>query len=107
MAGILNPPDNSYEILRKRSGDAYRKIVLKDGYVVGLEFVKVIERAGIVFGLMKDKVNVSKFKNVLIADDFGLASLPEELGRTRLEIPTGATGVKVGAGAPVEEAGGD
>ena len=36
---------------------------------------------------MKDRVNVSRFKEVLVADDFGLAHLPEEIWRARLAIP--------------------
>ena len=34
----------------------------------------------------KDRVNVNSFKEVLVADDFGLASLPEEIWRARLAI---------------------
>jgi hypothetical protein len=33
---------------------------------------------------MRDKVNVSDFKDALLADDFGLAYLPQELLRERL-----------------------
>ena len=32
-------------------------------------------------------MNVSSFKEVLVADDFGLVSLPEEIWRARLAIP--------------------
>ena len=88
-AGMVNPPDDSYEALSRKDAHSYHKVVLKDGLVVGMVFAGGIERAGIVFSLMKDKVDAGSFKEVLIADDFGFASLPEEIWRPRLEAPTG------------------
>ena len=89
-AGVVNSPDESYEVLSKKYDNIYRKVVLKDGLMVGMVFVGNIEKSGIVFSLIKDKVNVDGFKQALIADDFGLASLPEEIWRARLEItPSG------------------
>jgi len=86
-AGIVTPPDDSYEVLSRRYDNIYRKVILKDGLVVGMVFVGNIEKSGIVFGLMKDKINVDGFKQELLAYDFGLASLPEEIWRPKLEIP--------------------
>ncbi len=86
-AGMVNPPDDSYEVLNERYDTTYRKVVLKDRLVVGMVFVGNIEKSGIVFGLMKDKVNVDGFKRELVARDFGLASLPEEIWRPWLEVP--------------------
>ena len=86
-AGIVTPPDDSYEIVRERHGDTYKKVVLKDGLIVGMVFAGDIEMSGIVYNLMKDGVNVNSFKEALIADDFGLASLPEEIWRPQLAIP--------------------
>jgi NAD(P)H-nitrite reductase large subunit len=86
-AGIVAPPDDSYEVLSKRYDNIYRRVVLKDGLVVGMVFLGNIEKSGIVFGLMKDKVNVDGFKQELLAYDFGLASLPEEIWRPKLEMP--------------------
>lgn len=87
-AGMMSPPDKSYEILSRRNGNTYRKVVLKDGLVVGMVFVGNIEKSGIVFSLMKDRVNVNDFKQALVADDFSLVSLPEETWRPRLQ-PSG------------------
>jgi NAD(P)H-nitrite reductase large subunit len=86
-AGVVNSPDESYEVLSKKYDNIYRKVVLKDGLMVGMVFVGNIEKSGIVFSLIKDKVNVDGFKQALVADDFGLVSLPEEIWRARLEIP--------------------
>lgn len=86
-AGIVTPPNDSYQVLSKKYSNIYRKVVLKDGLVVGMVFVGNIEKSGIVFGLMKDKINVDSFKQELLAYDFGLASLPEEIWRPKLEMP--------------------
>jgi NAD(P)H-nitrite reductase large subunit len=86
-AGIVTPPDDSYEIISEKHGDIYRKVVLKDGLIVGLVFAGDIEMSGIVYNLMRDRLNVEDFKQVLVADDFGLASLPEEIWRPQLAIP--------------------
>ncbi|MEM2254951.1 MAG: FAD-dependent oxidoreductase [Candidatus Bathyarchaeia archaeon] len=57
----------------------YRKIMLKSGKIMGMTLVGDVERAGVIFHLMKNKVNVEDFKHKLIADNFSLASLPETL----------------------------
>lgn len=87
-AGIVMPPDSSYETLVKKSGDIYRKVVLRNGFAVGMVFAGNIERTGLIYNLMKEKINVSEFKNELIADDFGLISLPDDLWRPYLTMPS-------------------
>jgi NAD(P)H-nitrite reductase large subunit len=80
--GIANPKeDGTYEILVKhdREKGLYKKLVLKDDVVVGMIFVNDIERAGIIFHLMKNCVNVKKFKQELISENFSLATLPARL----------------------------
>lgn len=52
--------------------------------LAGIVFCGNIERSGIVYGLMKDKIDVPGFKQALVADDFGFVSLPEPLWRQRL-----------------------
>jgi NAD(P)H-nitrite reductase large subunit len=59
----------------------YKKFVLRNNVIVGMTLVNCIERAGILFNLMKDKVNVKKFKQDLLRDDFGLAMLPVTMQR--------------------------
>jgi NAD(P)H-nitrite reductase large subunit len=88
-AGLQEPGDApGYEVLTCSDGDAaYRKVVLRDGRVAGLTFVGDIERSGIVLGLMRAGTDVSAFKEALVAPDFGLTSLPEELWRERLAPP--------------------
>ncbi|MDP6126877.1 MAG: FAD-dependent oxidoreductase [Dehalococcoidales bacterium] len=86
-AGLVMPPDDTYEVLSNQCDEYYRKVLLKDGLVVGLVFAGDIEKSGIIYNLMKDKVQVETFKQSLVADDFGLISLPEEIWRSHLEMP--------------------
>lgn len=82
--GLTNPkPDQALEIFTKEDSEkgVYKKLVLKNGAVVGMLFLGDIERAGTLFYLMKNKVNVKKFKDQLLADDFSLAALPLSLRR--------------------------
>ena len=85
-AGIVIPPDDSYETISIKKDGIYRKVVIKGGQISGIVFAGDIDKAGIIYNLMKDRVNVSSFKDILVADDFGLASLPEEIWRPRLAV---------------------
>jgi NAD(P)H-nitrite reductase large subunit len=83
--GIANPRDESvYEILVKHEPERnlYKKIVLKDNVIVGITLVNDVERAGTLFHLMKNHVNVKRFKKELVSTDFGLAMLPASLRKT-------------------------
>lgn len=89
-AGLVEPKgDSSCEVLVRPSAanGSYRKIVLRNNRIVGMVFVGDIERSGIVFGLMKDGINVRRFKEALLSSNFGLGSLPDDLRRKRLSLP--------------------
>jgi NAD(P)H-nitrite reductase large subunit len=87
-AGIVVPPNsNGYELLSEKNGSIYQKLVLKDNLIVGMICVGNVEKSGIIFGLMRDRVNVGDFKQALLAEDFGLISLPQELRQKRLGTP--------------------
>jgi NAD(P)H-nitrite reductase large subunit len=80
--GLANPKeDPALEILsiQDMAKGVYKKLVLKEDVIVGMTFLGDIERAGIFFYLMKNKVNVAAFKQGLLTDDFGLAALPGQL----------------------------
>jgi NAD(P)H-nitrite reductase large subunit len=82
--GLANPKDDpTLEILVKedKENNVYKKIVLKNNLIVGMTLVNCIDRAGILFNLMKNQVNVKKFKHDLLRDDFGWAVLPVTLQR--------------------------
>jgi len=74
------PEGGGYQVLEylEQEKSIYKKIVLKDNKIVGTIFVGDIERAGIYTGLIKDKIDVSSFKEHLLREDFGLISLPKE-----------------------------
>jgi NAD(P)H-nitrite reductase large subunit len=80
--GIVNPEDSSdYEVLVEyHSGKTvYKKIVLKDGVIVGFIFLGDIEKSGMFFRLMKNRVEVDKIKDKLLSEDFGLLNLPQSV----------------------------
>jgi len=78
-----NPDDTTLETLVKldAENDVYKKLVFKNNVIVGITLVNCIDRAGILFNLMKKKVNVKKFKHDLLRDDFSWAVLPVSLQR--------------------------
>jgi NAD(P)H-nitrite reductase large subunit len=87
-AGMVVPPDDSYDSISEKHGDVYKRVILKDDKITGMIFAGDIEKAGIVYNLMKDAVDVNGFKDTLVADDFSLASLPERVWRTKLAVLT-------------------
>jgi NAD(P)H-nitrite reductase large subunit len=81
------PNDDGYEVISKQESSMYQKVILKDNLIVGMISVGNIEKSGIIFGLMRDRVNVEGFKQSLLAENFGLAFFPQALWQERLETP--------------------
>lgn len=80
--GIMNPEDiGDYEELVEHHPEktVYKKIVLKDDVIVGFIFLGDIEKSGMLFQLMKKRVNVDKIKGSLLSEDFGLLTLPQSV----------------------------
>jgi NAD(P)H-nitrite reductase large subunit len=80
--GVANPKEaTGYEILTRYEPESelYKKIVLRDNVIVGITLVNDVERAGTLFYLMKNRVNVKRFKNEIVSDDFSLAALPASI----------------------------
>ncbi len=102
-AGMVSPPDKGCEVIVHRGDGIYKKVIVKDGLIMGLVFAGDIEKSGIIYNLMKDKVKVDGFKEELVSDDFGLATLPEEIWRARLEIPPSEEAYIVPPAEPPEE----
>lgn len=77
--GITNPLKvDRYEIIKRIDDNCYKKIVLERNRIVGCIFIGRIERSGIFLGLIRNKIEVSNFKDELLGDDFGLLVLPAE-----------------------------
>ncbi len=79
-AGLSTASGDEFTVLEKLDAAAqtYRRIVLKDNRIVGTLFVGDIDRAGIMTGLMRGKVDVSAIAGELLTNDFGMLSLPQE-----------------------------
>jgi NAD(P)H-nitrite reductase large subunit len=67
-------------VLSRLDGDgrSYKRIVLDGGRIAGALFVGDIDRAGIVTGMMRQMVNVSGMKHLLLTDEFGMVSVPAD-----------------------------
>ncbi|NLO07136.1 MAG: NAD(P)/FAD-dependent oxidoreductase [candidate division WS1 bacterium] len=76
--GVTEALGEGYEELSQLNEVAlsYRKLVLHEGRIVGAVFVGDIDRAGIITGLIRERIDVSEIRDVLMSDDFGLISLP-------------------------------
>lgn len=83
-AGVFAPVDSTGEVVTTKNGEVYRKLILKNGRLSGFIFCGDIERSGIIYGLMRDQVDVAGYKQTLIADEFSYISLPEPVWRERL-----------------------
>lgn len=81
-AGLINPPDGEeMEVLTRLDEDAriYRKFLIRDRHIAGMIFVNQVDRAGVALGLMREKTDITLFKDKLVRDDFGAIYLPREL----------------------------
>jgi NAD(P)H-nitrite reductase large subunit len=89
--GLTDPKENleEYEILEKYNSSKriYRKIVLKENVIMGVILIGEIDRAGIITGLIKNKVDVSPYKELLAQGNFGLISLPKEYRKSMVQGP--------------------
>lgn len=95
-AGIVNPPEgDECEVISVQNDASYQKIILRKDRLVGMVFVREIEKSGMLYGLMRDQVDVGGFKQALLASDFGLASLPREKWQERLEISSSESKIPV------------
>ncbi len=85
--GIHTPREEGFEILTKYEPEkkVYQKLVLRDGILKGFIVVGRIENAGILTGLIKEKINVQNFKKMILEEDFGFISFPKELRDKKLK----------------------
>ena len=80
--GNTNPEDiGDYEVLVEHQPEktVYKKILLKDDVIVGSIFLGDIEKSGIIFHLLKNRVNVGEIKDKLLSEDFGLVTVPQSI----------------------------
>ena len=65
--------DTNFEELKfcNTKGDLYKKIILKDNFIVGAIFVGDIKNSGVFLRLIRERINVSTFKDRLLQESFG------------------------------------
>jgi NAD(P)H-nitrite reductase large subunit len=87
--GITKPKKDIYkEIVRKdEPRNIYKKVVLKDGIIVGAIFLNSVDNIGILGALIKNKVDVSSIKDIILEDYF-------DYGRVLNLIKDSVTGFK-------------
>lgn len=75
--GITRPKNpQDYEIISNiKNGTYYKKFVLKENRIVGVVLVGDIQAAGIVGPLIRNKVDVSSIKHLLLEEDFNYAKI--------------------------------
>ncbi|AEE96888.1 NAD(P)/FAD-dependent oxidoreductase [Mahella australiensis] len=85
-AGIIKPTGDDYEVASVIQPDkkVYKKAVFKDNRLVGFIRLTDIDRAGILTGLIKDKIDVTAFKNKLLDEDFGFVYMPKSYRKEKL-----------------------
>lgn len=84
----LNPTEYEIHTYQDIQNYQYRKIVLQDNRLVGAVLVGNVDRAGIFAGLIREKVDMTPFKDSLLSPDFGFINLSKEI-RSRLFGPQG------------------
>jgi NAD(P)H-nitrite reductase large subunit len=94
-AGLISPPadDKSFEEISsdRESPPTYRKLVLRNGRIVGAVLAGDIDRAGLFTGLIRGGIDVSSVRGLLLTEAFGVLSLPAEY---RKHVVSGA-GIEV------------
>ena len=85
-AGVVEHDPSMHEAVVSSGPRHYRKVVLRDGIIVGMVVAGDTSKCGLLYTLMKRKVNVEAFKDSLVSEDFGLLSLPEDLWRDAITV---------------------
>lgn len=74
MSSATGPEYEEYVDDRSSEG-IYRKLIIKEDVVVGLIFLGDIHNAGVISALMKNRVNISKFKSNILSPSFGYSEV--------------------------------
>jgi NAD(P)H-nitrite reductase large subunit len=75
-AGVTKPKEGpEYEVIAKTKDNVYKKFVLKENRIVGAIFVGDIQPAGIINPLIKNRIDISSIKHILLSDKFDYAKV--------------------------------
>ena len=73
--GITRIDGNGYQQYQRKTKNTYRKLVLRDGCIVGAILVGQIQKAGVFTTLLKKRVNVSDHIPLLMSSKLNFADL--------------------------------
>ncbi|MFB0508056.1 MAG: NAD(P)/FAD-dependent oxidoreductase [Thermodesulfobacteriota bacterium] len=73
--GVTRPDMEGFQQVERRTKGTYRKLVLRDGRIVGAIFVGQVQKAGFLSTLLRKRVNVSDYVPYLMSDRFNVADL--------------------------------
>jgi NAD(P)H-nitrite reductase large subunit len=73
--GITQINGNGFQQFQRKTENTYRKLVLRDGCIVGAILVGQVQKAGILTTLLKKKVDVSGDIPLLMSDRLNFADL--------------------------------
>jgi NAD(P)H-nitrite reductase large subunit len=81
--GVTQPEGGGFERFQRRAKETYRKLVLKEGRIVGAILVGQVQRAGVLTTLLKKKINVSDYVSFLVSDRLNFADLLPLIGKNK------------------------
>lgn len=73
--GIISVHGHEFQEIKRKAKDTYRKIVLRDGRIVGAILVGQTQKAGLYTTLLRKKVDVSNHVPLLMSDRVNFADL--------------------------------
>ncbi|MDW7650052.1 MAG: FAD-dependent oxidoreductase [Bacillota bacterium] len=88
-AGLIHGKDDDEICLHtKEHQNQYRKLTFRNGRLIGFILVDRIDRAGILTWLIREKINITPFRQSLLDGTFNHAHLPAALRREKLSAAT-------------------
>jgi NAD(P)H-nitrite reductase large subunit len=73
--GLTRPDGNGFQQVQRRSKGTYRKLILRDGRIVGAILVDQVQKAGLLLTLLRKKINVSDYVPLLMGERLNFADL--------------------------------
>lgn len=75
---------DGFRLLSRLDGADYRKLVIRDGRLVGMIVTGSVDRAGLMTGIMRAGIDVSGIEDKLLDGTLGLIDLPREVVEARI-----------------------
>jgi len=73
--GVTRPDGNGFHLVQKKTKNTYRKLVLRDGRIIGAILVGQVQKAGIFTTLLKKRINVSEDIPLLMSHKLNFADM--------------------------------